>query len=42
MIGINPTMASHKLNIIPHDQISKTESEAIPPRLPSDHSNGSR
>ena len=41
MVGISPTMASHKLNIIPHGQTSKTESEAFPPGLPSNHSNGS-
>ena len=41
MVEISPTMASHKLNIIPHGQTIKTEREAFPPRSPSNHSNGS-
>ena len=43
MIRINPTVASHKLNVIaPPPPPSKIESEAFLPRSPSDYSNESR
>ena len=35
MVGISPTVASHKLN--PHDQAGQTEGKAFSLKLPSNH-----
>ena len=42
MIGIDPVLASHKLNIIPSAKICKIESEVFPLRSPSDYSDRGR
>ena len=42
MIGINPTVGLSQTKYYAHGQTNKTESEAFPPRSPSDHSDGSR